>query len=398
MLLAWQTILLTPTAVQAAEVRHGDAVVVAPGETIDDDLYAFGQTVTIQGTVNGDVIAAGQSINLAGLVNGDVMAAGSTVVVNGPVAGTARLAGQSVDVNAPIGHDLVAGAAVLTAGPQGSVGQDVLAGGRTVTLGGPVERSIRAAADTLTIGGPVGGDVLARVGTLYLTSGARIQGSLVYTSDQEVVVEPGAAVSGSTTRFDAPASQPEPSPAARFGAGAVAWLQTLVGLSLFGLLLVLLFPGFGSRSTEALISKPWTSLGLGFAVLLGVPVVALFLFVVGLVIGGWWIGPLLLALYLGALPVGYAVAGLLAGRFVAQTIDRPQMTTGWRLLIGLVLFGLVGLVPILGGVVLFGAVLFGLGGSVLALTAIYRGQSGTHEASRPPDMHVEQVGEPIAAR
>jgi cytoskeletal protein CcmA (bactofilin family) len=398
LLLAWQALLLTPATAQAAEIRSGEAIVVAPGETIDDDLYAFGQTVSIQGTVNGDVIAAAQSVNVQGRVNGDLMAAGSTVVVNGPVSGAARLAGQSIEVGAPIGNDLLGGAATVLVGPLGSVGRDVLVGGQTVTLGGPVERSIRAGAETLTVGGPVGGDILARVGTLRLASGARISGSLDYTSSQDALVEPGATVGGPTTRFEDPAAQPEPSPAARFGAGAVAWLQMLVGLSVFGLLLVLVFPGLGTRSTEALVRRPWTSLGIGFALLVGVPFAALLLFVVGLAIGGWWIGPLLLALYLGALPAGYTMSGLLAGRFVVERIAHRHLATGWCLLIGLVLFGLVGLVPILGGVVLFGAVVFGLGAGALALAAIYRGRPVTDVLPPPLDVHGEPAGEPIAAR
>src|SRR6266540_6669200 len=51
------TLLLSAGAAPAlaAEVRQGDSVVVGPNETINDDLYAFGSTVTILGTVNGDV-------------------------------------------------------------------------------------------------------------------------------------------------------------------------------------------------------------------------------------------------------------------------------------------------------------------------------------------------------
>jgi cytoskeletal protein CcmA (bactofilin family) len=398
LLLASQATLFTPRTAQAAEIRHGDSVVVAPGETIDDDLYAFGQTVSIQGTVNGDVITAGQSISVAGHVNGDLMAAGSTIVVNGPVTGAARLAGQSIEIGAPIGNDLLAGAATLNSGPQASIGRDILVGGQTVNLGGPVGRSVRAGAETLTIGGPVGSDILAQVGTLHLASGARIQGSLTYTSNNEAVLDPGAAVNGPTTRFEASDSRPEPSPASRFGTGAVAWLQTLVGMSLFGLLLVLVFPGIATRSTQILAENPWASLGIGFAVLLGVPIAALLLFGVGLAIGGWWIGPLLLALYLGALPVGYTMAGLLVGHAVMQKAGRSQSAIGWHLLAGLVLFGLVGLVPILGGLVLFAALLFGLGASVLAVLAMYRGRSSREVAPPSNGVHVEQAGEPIAAR
>src|SRR5437870_3223111 len=74
----------------AAEVRPGDRVVVGANETIDDDLYAFGGTVTVLGRVNGDVIAAGGTITIAGPVAGDVSAAGGTIQVSGDVKGSVR--------------------------------------------------------------------------------------------------------------------------------------------------------------------------------------------------------------------------------------------------------------------------------------------------------------------
>jgi hypothetical protein len=52
---------LNATSAFAAEVRQGETVVVGPNETIDDDLYAFGTTVTVLGTVNGDVFALAAS-------------------------------------------------------------------------------------------------------------------------------------------------------------------------------------------------------------------------------------------------------------------------------------------------------------------------------------------------
>src|SRR6266542_488128 len=52
----------------AAEVRQGDNIVVGANETINDDLYAFGSTVTILGTVNGDVFAAGGTTTISGQV------------------------------------------------------------------------------------------------------------------------------------------------------------------------------------------------------------------------------------------------------------------------------------------------------------------------------------------
>jgi len=76
-----------PASAFAAEVHSGDTVLVPAGETINDDVYAFGNNVIIQGTVNGDVIAAGSTVTINGHVTGNVMAAGNTVTVSAPVDG-----------------------------------------------------------------------------------------------------------------------------------------------------------------------------------------------------------------------------------------------------------------------------------------------------------------------
>jgi cytoskeletal protein CcmA (bactofilin family) len=396
-LLAGTSSIITAGTAYGADLRQGDTIVVPVGETVEDDLYAFGQTVTIYGTVNGDVIAAGQSVNVAGTVNGSLMAAGSSIVVAGPVGGSARLAGQTVEVTAPVGHDLLAGAATLNVAPRATIGRDVLAGGSSVALAGPVARSIRAGAERLTIGGPVGGDVLAQAGTLRLVNGASIQGNLSYTSGQDASVEPGASVQGMTTRLEAAPAPAAPSPAARLGEAILGWLRMLVGLSAFGLVLTALFPGFMRRSIDTLVREPWPSLGLGFALLVGVPVGAVLLFVAGLLIGGWWLGPLALALYGLTLPVGCAIVGLFVGRLAMQWVGRPGVASGWSMVVGLALLGAVSLLPLAGGVAILAALMFGLGAGTLALKAAYL-QQAAEAGARPPAPAPASAGDgPLAS-
>ena len=182
-------------------------------------------------------------------------------------------------------------------------------------------------------------------------------------------MEPGAIVRGTTTRLEAEAAPAAPSPAAQLGERALDWFRTLVGLAAFGLVLVLLFPSFMQRSTEALVQAPWASLGLGFALLVGVPVAAVLLFVAGLLVGGWWLGLLALALYFLMLPIGCAIVGLFVGRLVMQRAGRPGVASGWSLLASLALLGVVSLVPIAGGIAILAALTFGLGAGTLAPSA-----------------------------
>lgn len=394
-LLAWALLALTPLIATAAEVRQGETVVVTAAEVIDDDLYVFGQSITIRGSVTGDVIAAGQTVTIAGPVEGDVLAAGSAVTITGPVLGSVRAAGQTVELYATVGQDALVAGATVTTSPQAEVGRDLLIGASAATVSGGVGRSVRAATDTLTIAAPVGGDVLAQVGALRLANGTDVQGSLTYTSGQDAAMEAGAIVHGMTTRLEQPAAEPQPGPAAQLGEAVVGWLRTLVGMGAFGVLLVLLFPAYSARATTTLAARPWPSLGLGFAALAGGPVAALLLFLVGLLIGGWWLGLALLGLLLALIPVGYTVVGLYVGQVVMQRAGRHHVAAAWSALAGLALLGLVGVVPMLGSVALFAGLLFGLGATILTLVQRYQDEPVLNGAAAT---QTHDFGEPIPAR
>ena len=99
-------VLAVPSAALASEVRNGTTAVVAPGETLNDDLFASGQTVTLAGRVIGDVYATGQTVVVTGTVDGDLIAAAQQVVVDGTVNGNVRAAGAVITVNGRVGRSV----------------------------------------------------------------------------------------------------------------------------------------------------------------------------------------------------------------------------------------------------------------------------------------------------
>lgn len=128
------------------------------------------------------------------------------------------------------------------------------------------------------------------------------------------------------------------------------------------------------------------------------PVVAVLLFVVGLLIGGWWLGPAVLAALLMMLPVSAAIIGLFLGRLIMLRAGKPGVASDWSLLLGLVVLGVVSLVPNAGGVAILAALVFGLGAGVLTLTATYRELAIVAGDPASPDDPGLRYGEPIPAR
>jgi hypothetical protein len=142
----------------------------------------------------------------------------------------------------------------------------------------------------------------------------------------------------------------------------------LAGAMLVGWLGLVLFPGFFHASTHA-VGSGWRSLGLGVAVLAGVPV-AIILIAITLV--GLPVSLMLLALYLAAI----YLAKVWVGAFLGQILLKPAGATksDWLLglLVGLLILTIIGFVPYLGGLVHLGVVCLGLGAFAWQLYRVSR--------------------------
>ena len=101
------------------KLRSGESVIIAAGETVSNDLYAFAGTVRIDGTVDGDLVASGGLVDVTGTVTGDVLAAGGSVTITGTVGGDARIAGGTLSVGGAVTEDLLAAGGQLTVTPSG---------------------------------------------------------------------------------------------------------------------------------------------------------------------------------------------------------------------------------------------------------------------------------------
>ncbi len=350
-----------PLQAAAADLRQGPRVTVGTGQTINDDIYAAGGTISIDGNVNGSVIAAGGTITVSGTVTRDVMVAGGTINVTGKVGGSVRAVGGNLTLNGPVEQDVVVTGGTVDIASGGTIGRDLVIASGTATVAAPVARRVTMGSGDLTLRGRVGGDVRGRVDHLRL-DGAQIGGNLDYTSDNSVVLTNGARVAGTTTRHTPTDRGPR-------GAadGFLRWLRGLIGIFALGVLLLLLLPRFSTRSIDTLRAEPWASLGIGAAILVVTPIVALIVFIVGLLVGGWWLGLLLVPLWILALAIGYVVSGFLLGRLIFARLGWGRYHDVLALLGGLFVLTVVGLVPLIGWLVSLAAFVAGAGAVALVV-------------------------------
>jgi cytoskeletal protein CcmA (bactofilin family) len=348
-----------PGQALALENRKGDAIVVPTNETIDDDLFAAGQTVTIAGRVQGDVYAFAQNVVVTGTIDGDLIAAGQQVRIDGTVGGDVRAAGSQVTINGQVGGNVTAAASQISVSSNGRIDGSLLGGASSLDLFGPIGRTLTFGASSADLAGPVGGNVQAGVETLTIEPSARIGGALEYRSEREASIPPGTVagpVNFVRTERDEPRA-PQPDPLnGLFGLGGLIWL---FGTAVLGTLAITLLPDAAERVVLAGRQRPLQSFGLGLAALLLIPIAALFvaITIIGL--------PLMLAvslLYGLGLLLAWPALGLLLGLLIGMLVRRGQrMHNIWALLLGLVILHLATHLPYLGGLLGFLGLAFGLG-------------------------------------
>jgi cytoskeletal protein CcmA (bactofilin family) len=359
-------VLAAPGAASAAEVRNGTAAVVAPGETLDDDLFASGQTVTVAGRVTGDVFAVGQTVVVTGTIDGDLIAAAQQVVVDGTVSGDVRAAGAAVTVNGQVGRSVTSLAQQVNISSRGRLGGSLVAAGGTISAFGSVGRGVTAGGGTLQLGGPVGGEVLAWAETLSLEPSTRIAGDLDYRSDREAVI-PGGAVAGRVryTPIEREARR-EPVLNGLFDFGGLLWLA---GCAMLGAVAITVAPRASARAVELGRQQPLPTFGLGLLALFAVPVAAV---LIAVTLVGLPIALVLAALYWVGLMLAWPALGLLVGTEVARRARREPMPVLAALLVGLIALHLATHLPILGGLVAFLGLAFGLGLMVRSVLGLRR--------------------------
>lgn len=328
----------------AQETRTGDTVTVATNETVEGDLSAVGGTVIVRGTVDGDLEAFGGNVQLAdtGRVAGDVEAVAGNVRIAGAVDGRTEAVGGNVYV-----------------GPE-------------ATLGG-----LEAAAGNVEVLGTIAGDARLAGGTVVLHETATIEGNLTYSASE--FDDRGATVSGAVAEEEdiqvGPAwADPTIPTWAGFVYGVLAEL-------LLGALILALLPAFATGAADQVSEEPLYTGAIGLVALIAVPIV---LVLVAITVVGI---PLAL---LGALLYAFAIwAGVVLGEFAVGTwlLSLADVHHRWAaLVVGVVAVGLVGLVPILGGLVEFLVLLLGLGALSLGVVRGYRARRGGAGTANPaPD-------------
>ncbi|MEX0645363.1 MAG: hypothetical protein WD076_08630 [Parvularculaceae bacterium] len=367
------------SAAAVADTSRAGAAVKIDGAT--GNVFAAGASVEITGDIEAGVgprtavFAAGASVNVSATVDGALFVTGGDVSYTG-ASEVLFASGGNVSIGGSVKEDaMIAGGNVMIL--EGAQFQSELhAAGASVDYAGSTTGDVNLAGAFVRLDGAVDGDAELAGEEIVIGPRARVKGGLTYYSTKSAEISPEAQITGAIVKKeeserDIKWERHKRNPFASRGDlkstayGALFWF---VALGASGVLMALTFPKWFGEAAAAGRDHPLSSLLLGFAVLIALPVGS-FLFMImilGLPFGGF-----LLALYVGLLFISMIGAGLGFGHLL---LDRSKDVRAKILLFiaGLAILLVVGAAPVIGPIVGSFAMLLGLGVLVRGLWTALR--------------------------
>jgi len=234
-----------------------------------------------------------------------------------------------------------------------TVGNVTVFGGNAV-IDGEVQNNVTLFGGNLTINGRVGENVTHFGGNTVLGDEAVIEGDFTQFGGT-VSRAPGAEIRGSETvgpRVFDPFR------------GVVAGLFSLISALVLSAVVVALLPKQTAILADTVENRPLPSLGAGFLATILIPLV--FILLALLIIIGWILIPFVAL----AIPLiyfyGYVGVARWLGRRLIEATHIVQQSPIAQVLIGVLVIGIIGFIPIIGWLVLIAVFLIGLGAVILS--------------------------------
>ncbi|MFA5155605.1 MAG: hypothetical protein WC453_04195 [Patescibacteria group bacterium] len=360
-LAALALVVLSTGVAQAADTKAGNAVYIAKEEIVSGNLYAAGETVTIDGTVGGDLIAIAQTITVNGRVEGDIIAAGQNIIINGGIGGNVRIAGNLLDINGAVARNVNAFGAKAVLGPDAHVGWDVYLAAGQVEVRGTVDGGVSGQAGQALVTGKIGKDLNLKLSNngsqpaLIVSSESIVNGDVIYTAQGPTNISPKASVAGKIQRQNL--AEPKSNLLLLW-----LWRQLFAIFSALavGLALIFITRNITDNILKRLAESPTQSILPGLILMFVLPPIALVLIFtligipLALMVAAWWITMTYLAKIYAAIFVGQLI--------LQKTTPQAKSSLFWSLLVGVLVCWLLFAIPYVGWLLALAATWLGLGG------------------------------------
>lgn len=357
---AFLILLLLPSGALKAESGEGISK-ISKEETIHGNVYEFGEAVVVEGVVDGDLFIFATKFEMNGEVKGDVIFIAERAEIGGVVHGNIRGAAEYLNMAGKVlGNTTVAAAKQFNLDSVGVIARNLDFYAKEGSVDGMIERDINGAGDNLIIAGLVGGNINYR-GQLVLENRTRVGGDVTAFGFEPKIKE-GAEVLG-TLKFHLVPPAEEEGFFERYG---IFWkFVWLFGMLVCGLLLAFLVPKALRQISQDIKKTPAKHLGIGIAVLVLTPVVAIILLFTTI---GIPLAFLLILVYLMIWYLGKVIGAITLGFWIMELLRRggnkknkTKVNVVLAAIIGIIVFKALSLIPFFGLLLSFAAIVFGIG-------------------------------------
>jgi cytoskeletal protein CcmA (bactofilin family) len=346
-------------AVKAASTKTGNAVYVSKDEIISGNLFAAGQTVTVDGTISGDLITAAQTINVNGQIEGDIIGVAQNIIINGNVGGNVRVAGGNLTINGAVTRNVNALGANIILGPDSRIGWDASLIGETAEIRGIIDGGLNGQVGQVLVAGKIGKDlnltILNNNHGLTVTSEAVINGDLNYTAKTAANIDTQANIGGKVNQRQPVASNNQ--------LAAWLWQKLFIIFStlLVGLALILTRKNVVTKILTDLSAQPLKLFWPGLIILLILPPLA---FVLLFTIIGLPLAVIIATIWLIAAYLAKIITAILAGQILLKNLIKTDdnFSLLWPLVLGVIVCWLLFAIPWVGWIIGLLAASLGLGG------------------------------------
>jgi hypothetical protein len=320
---------VSPSNVSAKVISmQKGSVEIGKDEIINDDLFAYGESVDIEGTVNGDVYVGAGTVRVNGIINGDLHVGAGIFYLGGKVRDDVYVGAGNVTLSkATVGDSLLVGSGNVNIDTSSTIGGSLLAGSGTINVYAPVKRNVFIGGGSVDINSTVGGEVRLAAGQISIGPNTKIGKDLYYTFDEkekELKMSETASVSGKIQKLENKFITPKEIVQTKGDISRVFKSLNLIfklfalgGAYIVGYLSLRFFPKTFSQSAGYVTNSFFKSMGVGLLVCLAaIPVLfMLALTGVGIPLAGLLLLIFILNLYLSTIVVSYSLGGWISEKF-----------------------------------------------------------------------------------
>lgn len=327
--------------------------IVAPvsAEEINDFHMDADDNVKLEDTVNGDSAIAGNLVDIIGNIDGIGFIAGQTVNVNGNLE-YGFLAGQNVNINGNITKNVYSAGETITISKDATIGRDLFLAGNNIILNGNLQRNIRIYATNVTIekDATIEGNITIEASNIKVEDGAVIKGTLKYNKDTKSDINSNSNI-GKITTYEISDNK---------GFNTSELLVSLLNMIVVFLVITIIIPKTLDKTNELYEKKNNNyikNIGIGFLILICVPLISLILLASNI---GVYLGLIMALLYAIAIYLSFIISGYLLGNLILVKLMKLKTNRYLSGIIGIIFLKILMFIPVLSTIICLIAITLGL--------------------------------------